>query len=498
MSFALTLLETIKSKLLIMEFIMADSIQSIGLQSGPKKLQNGNADVESGGLSIMFAPLIEKASQINTQGSGKMNPTSNLPGKDKSGIKNQLEYSGLKGEGTIVDHEKTGFKELTGHNIKVLFRKNHLLGGVISKSQKPEVNTREAESGSLKPGLTLAAIGKDDSFKKNKVTMAKDGKDTSGIKNLLKYSGPKGEGTIVDHEKTEFKELTDHNIKVLSRKNHLLGGVTPKSQKPEINKLEAESGPLKPGLTLAAIGKDDSFKKNKVAMAKAGKDKRGIKNQLKYSGLKGEGTIVDHEKTGFKELTGHNIKVLSREIDLPTRLVDRISSVVEYHQTGFHADQKMVAVNESVNSYSKESRVLINQIAKGVNGPGRVKIALTPPHLGTLDMDVLVRNNKVQIIIQAENNDVRQTLQSNVETLKNALSNQGLIADSINVIIQEKSDSPGHFGFGKDETVFKEDNNQKENQGNPKGRKDSPDRVSSLFDEENPCIRIDGHISLFV
>ena len=365
---------------------MADSIQSIGLQVGPKKLQNGNADVESGGQSIMFAPLIEKASQINTEG-------------DKKILHNEIASPTRLVDKTslVAKFHQTGF-----------------------------------------------------------------------------HAGSR------------------------AGKNHLLGGVTPKSQKPEVNKRGAESGSLKPGLTLAAIGKDDSFKINKVAMAKDGKDKSGIKNQLKYSGLKGEETIVDHEKTGFKEITGHNTKILHNEIASPTRLVDRISSVVEYHQTSFHADEKMVAVNEKVNSYSKESRVLINQIAKGVNGPGRVKIALTPPHLGTLDMDILVRNNKVQIIIQAENNDVRQTLQSNVETLKNALSNQGLIADSINVIIQEKSDSPGNFRFGQDETLFKEDNNQKENQENPKGRKDSLDRVSSLFDEENPRIQIDGHISLFV
>lgn len=477
---------------MIMEFNIADPIQSKGLQGRPKKLHKGNADVETGGQPIMFAPVIEKASQMNTQGDKNMIINSPLPGKEENPLLNK-------------EREFVFVKENNGNSSK---------DGI--------------DSGSLKYSVTRAIVEKDDSFKKNKVEMTKDGKDKSNIKNLLKHSDLKGEGTIVGHEKTGFKELTGHNIKALSRetdlptrladkispvmglhhtsfqegkrigKNHTMGGVTPVSSKPVQNKQEAESGSLKSGLTLAAIGKDRAFKKSRGAVVKNGGGKNDSKNLLKYSAFKGEGTKVDYEKTGFKELTDHNIKVLPREIASPARFTDRISSVAEYHQTSFNADGKIVMVNENVNSSSIEPRVLINQVAKSVNGPGRVKISLTPPHLGTLNMDVLVKNNKVQIIIQAENNDVRQILQSNVETLKNALSSQGLIADSISVIIQEKSDNPGNFGFGREETLFKEDNNQKENQENPKGKKDSLDRVSSLFDEESPLIGIDGRISFFV
>jgi len=53
--------------------------------------------------------------------------------------------------------------------------------------------------------------------------------------------------------------------------------------------------------------------------------------------------------------------------------------------------------------------------------------------------------------------------------LKIALRSQGLIADNIIVIIQEKSDSTDYSGFGRNETLFKEDNNQKEEQRRSEG-----------------------------
>lgn len=226
--------------------------------------------------------------------------------------------------------------------------------------------------------------------------------------------------------------------------------------------------------------------------------KSSIENVLKHSGLKGKENIVEHGKTGIKELTDYKIEVLQKEISSSTRLVDKISPVGEYHHTDFHTAGRTTAVNESVKNYGMEPRTLINQIVNGVSKTGRVKIVLTPPHLGTLDMEVLVKNNKVHIILQTENNNVKHILQSNVETLKSALRSQGLIADNINVFVQERSDSAGYSGFGRNETLFKEGNNQNKNGKDQGGRWDALDHTPSLFDEENPSVRVDGRISLFV
>jgi flagellar hook-length control protein FliK len=84
---------------------------------------------------------------------------------------------------------------------------------------------------------------------------------------------------------------------------------------------------------------------------------------------------------------------------------------------------------------------IINRIATEVKESastdgGRVKLTLSPPSLGTLEMDVTVRNNKVEVVIVANNKDVQQTLNVNLDHLKTTLQNQGLTIDRCDVLMQ--------------------------------------------------------------
>ena len=69
-------------------------------------------------------------------------------------------------------------------------------------------------------------------------------------------------------------------------------------------------------------------------------------------------------------------------------------------------------------------------------GSGRIKLSLEPDNLGKLDMDLVVRENRVQIVLTAESRTVQQTLQGHVEQLKDALQQQGLEVDGFNVLLQ--------------------------------------------------------------
>ena len=87
-----------------------------------------------------------------------------------------------------------------------------------------------------------------------------------------------------------------------------------------------------------------------------------------------------------------------------------------------------------------QPEILIDQIAGPAgqilqNGPGRIKITLNPPHLGTIDMDVLVRNNKVEVVMIASNQEVQQALKSHADQLKYALQGQGLNVDGFDVLL---------------------------------------------------------------
>ena len=70
-------------------------------------------------------------------------------------------------------------------------------------------------------------------------------------------------------------------------------------------------------------------------------------------------------------------------------------------------------------------------------GSGRIRLSLEPDNLGKLDMDLVVRENRVQIILTAESRTVQLTLQGHVGQLKDALQQQGLAVDGFNVLLQD-------------------------------------------------------------
>ncbi len=79
------------------------------------------------------------------------------------------------------------------------------------------------------------------------------------------------------------------------------------------------------------------------------------------------------------------------------------------------------------------------------NGAGKVQMTLQPPNLGTINMEVFVRNNRVDLVLTANHADVQQILQANADQLKNALSNQGFQIDQMSVLL--KRDNLG-FNLG--------------------------------------------------
>jgi flagellar hook-length control protein FliK len=89
-------------------------------------------------------------------------------------------------------------------------------------------------------------------------------------------------------------------------------------------------------------------------------------------------------------------------------------------------------------------QIIIPQVVEGASnllrsGSGRVVITLHPPQLGTIDMDIRVRDNKVSMLMLADNHEVKQVLESSLTQLKNALSEQGLQVDRLDVLVQDRS-----------------------------------------------------------
>ncbi len=68
----------------------------------------------------------------------------------------------------------------------------------------------------------------------------------------------------------------------------------------------------------------------------------------------------------------------------------------------------------------------------GVDG-GRVRIVLSPDHLGTLDMNVRVRKEAVEIMMSVQRDESLHTLRGHAAELRTALSDQGLRVESLSL-----------------------------------------------------------------
>ncbi len=526
--------------------------QSIGLLGASKKLQKGNTGLpvrrqtgKEHGQMMPFLCMMGQICRITTQETEKTNQSLNNilgAGKDKTEKTNQslpVKGKGIaesshgailkgevmkdinpfmnasKGKGTKTNRSFSGKinlqSESGGQKQIGVEVKNLLEGSVLKESKagrthpqivatpgqlKPGLNKSGIEAGLQKSGLTGVVAGKDEAVKESRSLRAADtvGQNFRTGKNIAAlFKDGKNDTAFFKDGKNDVAVFKDGGLK----KSRSGSDFRATKDAPELLKFNLKNAVTVKGKSAV---EQDSTGKNSFTLVKSG-GKNDIGNPPKHLGLKGEEVAAWHKKTGVKEFPDHKMGILHRGISPPERPSDRDFSAGAYHHTSFHSGGSSSAINESVNSYVIEPRALIKQIASGVKRPGRVRITLHPPRLGTLDVDVLVRDNKVHVILQTENNDVRQILQSNVESLKSSLRNHGLVADTINVSVQEKSDGASHgadYRSGQSETLFKEGGNRKGNEEDQGREQNSLNHNPSSFEEENPRVRSDGRISLFV
>jgi len=107
-------------------------------------------------------------------------------------------------------------------------------------------------------------------------------------------------------------------------------------------------------------------------------------------------------------------------------------------------------------------QAVVSQVLDGAvdvlrNGSGRVALTLQPPQLGKLDLDVAVKDNHVTMIMLADNQEVKQMLQSGMDDLRNALQDKGFQIDRMEVLVQNRPDDAGagfwqEAGFSGDDS----------------------------------------------
>jgi flagellar hook-length control protein FliK len=71
------------------------------------------------------------------------------------------------------------------------------------------------------------------------------------------------------------------------------------------------------------------------------------------------------------------------------------------------------------------------------NDFGRVRILLNPPDLGAIDLDIIIRRERVQVVMTADNSTVQQALQSRGDDIRMALHRHDLKMEGFQVLLQD-------------------------------------------------------------
>ena len=71
------------------------------------------------------------------------------------------------------------------------------------------------------------------------------------------------------------------------------------------------------------------------------------------------------------------------------------------------------------------------------NGFGRVRITLDPPNLGTVNLEIVIRKERLEVVMTADNSGVQQALQSRVDDIRTALQRQDLKIENFQILLQD-------------------------------------------------------------
>ena len=134
---------------------------------------------------------------------------------------------------------------------------------------------------------------------------------------------------------------------------------------------------------------------------------------------------ADELKTGVRGKAGASEKVMEAS---PSST--NVSAAATQHKTSVPVDPAQI-----IQRVTAEFRETLAQES------GRVRMTLTPPSLGTLELDVLVRNGKVRVMLFADSREVQRMLSGNIDTLKSSLQGQGMTIDRCDVMMQDRREA---------------------------------------------------------
>lgn len=125
------------------------------------------------------------------------------------------------------------------------------------------------------------------------------------------------------------------------------------------------------------------------------------------------------------------------------------------------------------------------------NDSGRIRILLNPPNLGAVDLEIIVRGERVEVVMTAENATVQQALQSRGDDIRISLQRQDLKIEGFQVLLQENgtSEQQAHGG-----AMYRQDREHRERFGAGEDVAPALPALSSAFTGIKSA---EGRVSIF-
>jgi hypothetical protein len=194
------------------------------------------------------------------------------------------------------------------------------------------------------------------------------------------------------------------------------------------------------------------------------------------------GPARDHQQSG-NTTPNHQMKLPERDM-FPFRM--EMPNVTSQQET-----RPFVAVG----SAGIEMQSVIDQILEARQGVGndfgRIRILLNPPHLGSVDLDIVIHGEKVDVVMTAENATVQQALQSRAEDIRIALQRQELKIETFHVLLQDNTTNQQQANSG---AAFEQHRGQWARQTDPE---DSAP-IQPLIRSAGESATAQGLVSIFV
>ncbi|PKN77103.1 MAG: hypothetical protein CVU52_01950 [Deltaproteobacteria bacterium HGW-Deltaproteobacteria-10] len=209
--------------------------------------------------------------------------------------------------------------------------------------------------------------------------------------------------------------------------------------------------------------KEESKAGKNTEAAESAKEDHVIENNSHLSLQETKEALISRNNLRFAQVQYQNTANANNankaQIDTMQAIMEETAGTIKVEQKGktisYETGNEEISLNTTNAVGSGSSRMeksnsiapgeIVSQVAQEIkeiaaNEGGRVKITLNPPSLGKLEMDVIVRNGKVEVVLVADNKDVQQTLNAHIDKLKGSLQTQGLTIERCDVFMQDKRD----------------------------------------------------------